>query len=148
MSVTPPTTLETLSDKLHIEVIRSQWLQTHPLVATVLWILGADTKTLSPTSEKINSQGKLNALTWRDQYSGGNIYEYVNLVQVQNNSNLNNNNDINNTINNLNHNNAHGLKMMNENSFQNNRNSTDNVESPQWDFFVPITPPQQTELFE
>lgn len=117
-----------------------KWNQ-HPVIATVLWILGSSEHGVSPVlgksqseSESGSSNGKLNVL-WKDEH-GGNIVEFVSQVQRSGDP-----------MDNL------GTQLyprsLEEQRRRQNQEGDDIIDaspSPQWGFYIPITPPQQ-EMF-
>lgn len=122
-----------------------KWNQ-HPLISTVLWILGTDVAT-PENNEKNSSNSKLNVLTWKDDH-GGNIGEFMTQVQSSDSSPRG---DTETTLP-L----SHASTQETTQSFDHNGYGEDlparveygpeHFQSPQWDFFVSITPPQQ-EVF-
>jgi len=119
-----------------------KWNQ-HPVIATVLWILGSSSEHQHPSSlgrsqsesENGSSSGKLNVL-WKDEH-GGNIVEFVSQVQRSAGELMDG---------------TAGGTQLYPRSVEDQRrlggeNSHDDTEpSPQWGFYIPITPPQQ-EMF-
>eukprot|EP01031_Cornospumella_fuschlensis_P036881 gene36881-44744_t len=61
-----------------------QWNQ-HPLISTVLWILG--TELSQEQVEKPSRNGSHNNVCWKDE-QGGNINEYISHIQLSPNSPL------------------------------------------------------------
>lgn len=136
-----------MGDKKNSEPKNSLNWNQHPLISTVLWILG--TETISPDhnlypndisymnpQDNQNSHGKFNVL-WKDQH-GGNINEYLNKVQSMENaeskSKTTKATQLNPTV------------SYNEAKTQvEDKNGDGNIQnqSPQWGFYVPITPPEQ-----
>ena len=54
-----------------------KWFESHPLVATVLWALGADVRDNSEKQEEIKRRNSLNrSLSWRDDRDGRSIVEH------------------------------------------------------------------------
>lgn len=136
-----------------------QWNQ-HPIIATVLWMLGSDMNSNNDSlGEKKDSNGFFGSYHVFDTDKGGNLDEYLTQIQnlsssrprsysKENSSNAPNNNSSHPTDTTLhphtrspNHNNYQGIDLNN-----NNNNQADITPSPQWGFFVAITPPQQ-EVF-
>jgi hypothetical protein len=139
-----------------------QWFSDHPIVSTVLWILGHNMSRplirkdllcspYSPTSGT-KSPG---LLSWKDDH-GGNIAEYIHEVQNQTNGlvaiDLNDSMEMNKKIN-VNPNrriklnnpkkDKKEMKLNNSNGEQvvKINGSADCTPSPQWGFYLNITPP-------
>jgi len=152
-----------------------KWNQ-HPVIATVLWILGTEHSAkngINNENEKsanFNSQGKLNVI-WKDE-QGGNINEYISQVQSNNSHYPSSSSSKTTVASNLSRQSAAAQLFPTFQSAQLDENSTitpdstaafaaqqtNNVNpqnngdnpvydattpSPQWGFYVPITPPQQ-----
>jgi hypothetical protein len=124
-----------------------KWNQ-HPVIATVLWILGSTENGIIPAlgksqseSESGSSNGKSGVL-WKDEH-GGNIVEFVSQVQRSGE-----------------HMDGLGTQLYprsleeqrrrqtqdGNNNGDSNNEIVDASPSPQWGFYIPITPPQQ-EMF-
>ena len=118
-----------------------RWNQ-HPVISTVLWILGTnETASLDPNDKNNNSNGKLNVLTWKDDH-GGNINEYM--LQVQSGGEAASSSRPNNMDEEV----VLSPKVSQEDTVRNGEQQediqhADQYPSPQWGFYVPITPPQQ-----
>jgi hypothetical protein len=56
-----------------------QWFNQHPVVSTVLWVLGAE----AVKDKQIVESEKNNTLSWRDDHGGsiGSVLEYVEKIQ-------------------------------------------------------------------
>lgn len=144
-----------------------KWNQ-HPVIATVLWILGTETTTTgnneTDRNSNYSSQGKLNVI-WKDE-QGGNINEYFNQIQSHNGQNTtstslsSSSSSRNNTGAQLlpsafqSQESGSGSPMRRAtaaSSSLSQHNLPDNgsipvditTPSPQWGFYVAITPPQQ-----
>jgi hypothetical protein len=127
----------------------------HPLVSTILWILGTEIQT-SPNIPTPKEESKGNILSWRDDH-GGHIAEYVSRIQIQRenssepgqeNSEPGNQEKPNNSdSNSSNHSNNHPQNNANHIHSATRSYSTDQDDmttaSPQWGFYIPITPPQE-----
>lgn len=130
-----------------------KWGQ-HPVISAVLWILGADPSTASTTpptthfSEKNRSNSGSHNVLWKDEH-GGSINEYINLIQTPASSRSSeipvqlsdsriaepgiplSSSGPQNPLSSIDHPSHDG------------ENGVDTSQSPQWGFYVPITPPQQ-----
>jgi hypothetical protein len=116
------------------------WFCDHPIISTVLWILGYNMmkkknyiEQHSPYSPNTGDKYP-GLLSWKDDH-GGNIVEYIREVQGKTDSHLvTERSDVNDT----------NLQMS-----YNRQNMDKNGEiglsectpSPQWGFYIPITPP-------
>lgn len=133
-----------------------QWFVKHPLIATVLWIVGADLQPLqNDNPEQTPDDARLNKLSWRDDH-GGNIAEYLGQVQKgskfsegkngtafeeEDSTRRRSNSRSNNTSNLLNlSDKSHSRSVGNGPSSPPQDQS---MQSPQWGFYVSITPPQE-----
>lgn len=126
-----------------------RWDQ-HPVISTVLWIFGTNNQgtngtsneTISNSVDSSNSSqvrfaqiGSDHHLTWKDQH-GGNIHEYFSQVQIANDEDGGSSK-----------NNRESAHQLPPSSMQSNKNVNSDLAdvnpSPQWGFYVPITPPQE-----
>mmetsp|Transcript_2961 Transcript_2961/g.3103 ORF Transcript_2961/g.3103 Transcript_2961/m.3103 type:complete len:167 (+) Transcript_2961:141-641(+) len=119
------------------------WFSDHPIVSAVLWILGHDMTKQKSRIEQYsrdardpyspnNGNKSPGLLSWKDDH-GGNIAEYIQEVQGKTDSPLYTENmDDTNT-------------QMRSNREQLNKNDeigpAECTPSPQWGFYIPITPP-------
>jgi hypothetical protein len=146
-----------------------KWNQ-HPVIATVLWILGTETTSTGNNETERNSyssQGKLNVI-WKDE-QGGSINEYFSQVQTP----LGGQNPTSTSLSSSasNNRNSTGTQLLptafqsqestgggspmrrataaSTSLSQHNQPDSSSIPvdittpSPQWGFYVPITPPQQ-----
>lgn len=115
------------------------WFAKHPLIATVLWIMGtAVEKTPSTDSEE---ERKSSSLTWKDDH-GGHIAEYMEQIQSQSKENQKIENSPKKKLNLS----SKNLVLSDESSTKStNWNEESEVtQSPQWGFYVSITPPSES----
>lgn len=120
----------------------AKWSQ-HPVISTVLWMLGTEMSNLDVNDKNNNSNGKLNILTWKDD-QGGNISEFMN--QVQTSDNTPNNSEGDTTV--LSPTALASQQQQNQQFQQNSEHEGQppDYASPQWGFYVSITPPQQEKF--
>lgn len=129
----------------------------HPVVSTILWILGTEMQP-SPNIPVPGDESKGNILSWRDDH-GGHIAEYVSRIQIQrensaeqspdsgnadsNSQEKSNNSDSNsaNNSSNIPHNNLNQSQKVTRPSASDQDDLY--TASPQWGFYIPITPPQE-----
>ncbi len=147
-----------------------KWNQ-HPVIATVLWILGTDATTSANLNKSTSGESeKSNAVVWKDE-TGGSISEYFNQIQPSSSMNRSeavttdlpvqlgnislqqqeNNPSISNplagpAVLSSGSSNGTGSTYSSQDHYMDNENGVDINASPQWGFYVPITPPQQ-EMF-
>ena len=134
-------------------------------MATVLWLLGSGEESQKPRMSGLDDKDKDNTLTWKDDH-GGDIAEYMEVIQKKppsesssgsSRSSSGPRSDSSNTRS-LDDSNSQGVLLDNSSS-RTLQNSNAGVvstpglesgrkspggkssESPQWDFFVAITPP-------
>lgn len=122
----------------------TKWNQ-HPLISTVLWILGTDECKVENIDR--NCSGNSNVLKWKDE-GGGNINEFFSQVQCSEASSKR-------TVTEtqlqpgasqfLQEKKSNVLSKQNQVT-ESDPSNNDYTPSPQWGFYVPITPPQQ-EMF-
>lgn len=135
----------------------------HPVVSAILWILGTEIQT-SPQNN-VDDDSKENTLSWKDDH-GGHIAEYMSRIQIKRENSTNfsqmmssaysdtnvsirNNRDISpTTVTSTSHVNSKNTEYLNQvnNAYQYNGKSNDediSNASPQWGFYVSITPPQE-----
>ena len=133
-----------------------KWFNQHPVIATILWILGTEEQK-APTEVEYNS--KENILSWKDDH-GGHIAEFMHVIQRKQEdtpTNASTNTSTNTSTstststsvtNDYYHMNSHThnnkLNHHNQNHGTNNNTiaDADTTPSPQWGFYVSITPPQ------
>ncbi len=133
------------------------WFAKHPVIASVLWMMGTDlnnnkndsTGSLGSEETRINSS---NRLSWKDD-CGGNIAEFIGQVQTGDGGKANKEGTI--TSSALRKrgefNNASGKDDRSPpNGFRKDPKFRDEIDvsaqSPQWGFYVSITPPQEQFL--
>lgn len=137
------------------EVVRDtplQWFSDHPIVSAVLWILGHDMskqknrlEQYTPHSPNTGTKSP-GLLSWKDDH-GGNIAEYIQEVQSKTNTNspqLTARSDTTDT--------SRHMKLNNSKGEQNVKKSEEGglaecTPSPQWGFYIPITPPTDQDIF-
>lgn len=102
------------------------WLKKHPVVSTVLWILGTDIKN-SPKTESDDSRP--NTLSWRDDH-GGHIAEYIDHVQRKEANSNNPNTSVD----------SQGKQLVRSSNEKFAEGSPDSCSSP-YGFYVRLTPP-------
>lgn len=119
--------------------VNTKWSQ-HPVISTVLWMLGTEMSNMDVNDKNNNSNGKLNILTWKDD-QGGNISEFMNQVQTSDNTPMNSEGDT--TV--LSPTVASQYQQQQQGSEQPDSQLPDYA-SPQWGFYVSITPPQQEKF--
>lgn len=116
----------------------------HPIVSILLWALGGDSQNDVDKTKDVNSNSNNNILQWKD-VDGGNIHEYMSQVQISAPITKQTNFDSD-TFTQLQ---PESAKYNNENLYNNSNNNNNqsllenSIESPQWGFYVSITPPQQ-----
>jgi hypothetical protein len=126
--------------------INYKWNQ-HPIISTVLWMLGNENK--NENKENGALVGGTNAsLKWKDEKDGGDINEYFSQVQIIDTSMSKKSDDEETQL-------RPGASKFNQDYLDKPR-VADGTEvnppageftpSPQWGFWVAITPPQQ-EIF-
>jgi hypothetical protein len=132
-----------------------RWFNDHPIVSTVLWILGHD---MSKQQKRLESDGNKSPslLSWKDDH-GGHIAEYIQEVQGKTSATTDvTESDGSDYI--------QRLKLKNIDGTDNNCSvgegdrgpenekmasgeiSAECTPSPQWGFYVPITPPDQEKF--
>ena len=124
----------------------------HPVVSTVLWMLGHDTKVSREKAAARNEENRSSALSWRDDH-GGHIAEYILEIQgkPQDLSGTTENTDLS----------QHSTRLrtvdqtdavvaqirrLGLSSNPGDESPQYTTPSPQWGFYVPITPPE-TEMY-
>lgn len=134
-----------------------RWFNDHPIVSTVLWILGHD---MSKQQKRIESDGNKSPslLSWKDDH-GGHIAEYIQEVQGKTSANTDvseSDGSENNSLQRLRLRNKDGPNAYENSDDINKRHEFDKncagelsaecTPSPQWGFYVPITPPDQEKF--
>lgn len=129
-----------------------RWGQ-HPLISTVLWMLGTD-GVETPDSQASNSTNKSNNVGWKDQH-GGNMVEYMSQIQQVESKQRRPEAEPNGT---QLYPRSFYAKEQGPEPHDESQQSVVHAdisegkemspaelvdESPQWGFYVPITPPQQ-----
>lgn len=119
-----------------------RWFNDHPIVSTVLWILGHD---MSRQQTRIETDGNKSPslLSWKDDH-GGHIAEYIQEVQGKTSAAT----DITESDGSES---SKRLKLSGEDGKESNVRVSGEVSaectpSPQWGFYVPITPPDQEKF--
>jgi hypothetical protein len=114
----------------------AKWNQ-HPLISTVLWILGTETSSIEKNDKNSSSNSKLNVLTWKDDH-GGNIGEFMTQVQSADSAPREFEAVLSpKAVSSFQSDTPSGLDMDYQHS---------DFQSPQWGFYVSITPPQQEKF--
>ena len=129
-----------------------RWFNGHPIVSTVLWILGHD---MSKQQKRIESDETKSPslLSWKDDH-GGHIAEYIQEVQGKTSSVTDT------TYEGRADNGGSEIIKLKRNEGTSDRNeppsilgdapngelSAECTPSPQWGFYVPITPPDQEKF--
>ena len=124
----------------------------HPVVSTVLWMLGHDTK-LSREKAARNEENRSSALSWRDDH-GGHIAEYILEIQgkPQDQSGHTENTDLSQQATRLRSSEDQTdamvaqMRRLGLSSNPGDESPQYTTPSPQWGFYVPITPPE-TEMY-
>lgn len=111
--------------------VNAKWTQ-HPVISTVLWMLGTETSNTDVHDKNSTSNGKLNILTWKDDH-GGNITEFMN--QVQTNDNTPSTSEVDTAV--------LSPTAISSQQQQDRDDKPPDYASPQWGFYVSITPPQE-----
>lgn len=138
-----------------------KWNQ-HPVISTVLWMLGTDqdsTQSSDRTNNAGSSNGKLNGLKWKDE-RGGSINEYFSQIQHQPSTDTivadktqtqlhpgaSLHHHTSNTDDLTKYCTSQSTALPNRHECHDRDSCSELTPSPQWGFYVPITPPQQ-EMF-
>jgi hypothetical protein len=125
-----------------------RWFNDHPIVSTVLWILGHD---MSKQQKRIESDGNKSPslLSWKDDH-GGHIAEYIQEVQGKTSANSDvteSDGSESNSLQRLRLRNKDEINKRQElDKINNGEISAECTPSPQWGFYVPITPPDQEKF--
>ena len=96
---------------------KSNWLAQHPVVTTLLWLIKGENKVKS--SENVSGK-----VSWKDENGSD-----ISVVFSGNQGNRNNEN-------------VPGSDQTSDSDLE-----ADTCQSPQWGFYVSITPPQQEEFY-
>ena len=122
----------------------------HPVVSTVLWMLGHDTKVSRAARNEENNRSS--ALSWRDDH-GGHIAEYILEIQgkPQDLSGTTENTDLSQQSTRLRSVDQTDamvaqIRRLGLSSNPGDESPQYTTHSPQWGFYVPITPPE-TEMY-
>lgn len=122
-----------------------QWFDKHPLIATVLWALGAGHQSQSEdVPDLYDSNEKLNKLSWKDA-NGGSIAEYLTDVQVAKDKDRSDTKPLESGQSNIRRNLKLDPNMATVCTDESNPTDDMYAEdtcSPQYGFFVAITPPE------
>lgn len=112
------------------------WYDKHPVVSAILWILGTEIQQSPASGEDTKAS---TTLSWKDDH-GGHIAEYIYQIQRRNDDN-----NISNDRTSVTH-----LEQRTLNHKFNSNSKDKEIEgeviapSPQWGFYVSITPPQES----
>lgn len=113
----------------------------HPVIATLLWLMGRNemasetAKNNSPRSPvKNNSQGITENVTWKD-YQGGDLNEYISTMNMS----ITESSDRELSVS------QHGYDRnhLTEYSRRTNDRESDDLSTPPYGFYIPITPPTE-----
>lgn len=117
----------------------------HPLISTVLWMLGSEGTETPESQASSSSQTKLNVV-WKDQ-QGGSINEYITQIQHAQHREGSSRSESDQGGVQLYPRTFHAHENHGDSYHSERGRSSDQFdivnESPQWGFYVPITPPQQ-----